>query len=350
MTRDILVTWFVKNYPENYNLMNKTFHEFSTDNMSPWHGEGSVWTHTMMVMTYIEYLNINQFDKDILLTTGLLHDIGKPYAIEFIPSNGDKPDRYMFRGHEGISTFHAIKILKHLECDFPDTYKDIINDILNVISLHGVSLEETTTSRYNSMILSLRKQFMEADKAGAIRMNSGEKSEHYPPRKFLRLPKSLNKEVVIMCGLPCSGKSTYIAENFSDYSIISRDEEIMRFYQLHNEISDYNTSYNWVHNNEDTLELFNKSFNDIIRSVSKHDKVVVDMTMLSLSSRRSMLSNFNQHTRKVVVMMTPLDELYRRNNQRDGKYIPEHVLSRMMTQFVMPVESEGFCDIEIVLN
>ena len=348
MTRDILVTWFVKNYPEYYKAMNLTYHEVSSDHMSPYHGEGSVWAHTMMVMTAA---SINNFGIEVL-TAALLHDIGKPAAKEYIAQTPDKPARNRFSGHEGISTFKAIGVLQELLRDFPEHYTaDSIETIIRLISLHGVSLTEL-----KDPLLPLRSKLMHCDRTGAIRVLSDGQEDHYPPRKFLKPSKKVEgKELIMMVGLPCSGKSTYVEENLTGYTIVSRESFLFKLYREHfnsdGALTSYNDIYNFLHSSEYRRNVVNQEFDKYVQQVVKaSDKVVIDMTMTSLESRHKVLAAFSKHSAKAVVLMPSMQEIYGRNADREGKYIPEEVFTNMSKAFVCPVLDEGFTDIHLIIK
>lgn len=346
MTRDTLVTWFVKNYPEHYKAMYLTHHEVSSNHMSPYHGEGSIWSHTMMVMTAA---SIKDFGTEVL-TAALLHDIGKPAAKEYIGMTLNKPARHRFSGHEGISTFKAIGVLQQLRRDFPKHYTATsIETIIRLISLHGVSLTEL-----KDPLLPLRTALMECDRLGAIRSVDGAKDDHYPPRKFLKHPKKIEgKELIMMVGLPCSGKSTYVEENLTGYTPVSRDEFLFDLYKTRfnseGDLTSYNDVYNFLHSSEHRRQVVTQEFDKHVHQISKtYDKVVVDMTMTSLKSRRKMLAAFSKHSAKAVVLMPSMQEIYGRNAAREGKYIPENVFISMSKAFVYPVLDEGFTDIQLI--
>lgn len=348
MTRDILVTWFIKNYPKYYKEMSLTYHEVSSDHMSPYHGEGSVWTHTMMVMTAA---SIKNFGTEVL-TAALLHDIGKPTAKEYIEETPDKHARHRFSGHEGISTFKAIGVLQQLRRDFPEHYTaDSIETIIRLISLHGVSLTEL-----KDPLLPLRSELMHCDRTGAVRVLSDEQEDHYPPRKFLKHPKKVEgKELIMMIGLPCSGKSTYVEENLSGYTVVSRDNFLFELYKntfnSEGELTSYNDVYNFLHSSEYRRQVVTQEFDKYVHQMSKtSDKVIIDMTMTSLKSRRKMLATFSKHSAKAVVLMPSMQEIYGRNAAREGKYIPEEVFTNMSKAFVYPVLDEGFTDIKLILK
>ena len=78
----------------------------------------------MMVLTWIEAQKEKYSDEDyiVLITSALLHDTGKPNCQETMPANDTKPIRNSFKGHEGVSTFFSVGVLKKLQAEFPEIY------------------------------------------------------------------------------------------------------------------------------------------------------------------------------------------------------------------------------------
>jgi len=349
--RDKLVTWFCENYWQWVQAMKATNHfpEHRTDH--PFHGEGSVWTHTMMVMTNIdcdenieeEIINEN---KQILLTVALLHDIGKPLSRQ-VKEQGEK---FSFEGHEGISYYKAIDILKSME-KVDDFYtNDRIFLILKLISVHGTHIlfEENSRDWY------LSNRFRKADKRGAVRNVDENIFAQYPKKKVSSRKHTLeDKELIICVGLPGSGKTTYIEENLKDYFVISRDKFMIEYYDSfttnNSELVTGNTIYDFI-NHEDNIESFNKLFDNFINVVSKReDKVVIDMTMLTFGKRRSMLNKFSKHNANCVVFISGEKEINRVNREREtfDAGLTDSRLLTLKKKFIFPIEEEGFNDVRL---
>ena len=180
ITRDKLVTWFIKTEPEKYQEMLESNHAVDIHQPNIFHCEGTCWAHVMMVMTWIEAQKEKYTDEDyiVLITSALLHDTGKPNCQETMPANDTKPIRNSFKGHEGVSSFFAVGVLKKLQKEFPEIYTtEIIEKIIKVVSLHGTYIDET------SDIYFLRDEFRKADKNGAIRLvNEGLYSQYEKSR------------------------------------------------------------------------------------------------------------------------------------------------------------------------
>lgn len=360
INRDKLVNWFIDNFPKFYSDMLDSSHYVDRFQPNIFHVEGTVWTHTMMAMTWIEARYDLTFELNgevtsdemddyvVLLTSAMLHDLGKPTCEEMNEANEKKPVRNSFKGHEGVSVMYSIEVLKKLKKDFPDVYTDdIIELIIKVIGTHGVALDEGDCKLTN-----LRKQFRITDKKGAVRKVDEGLFSQYSGRKFSSTKNVVpEKEIVFMVGQPCSGKSTEIDKNYSDYARVSRDNKLMEFAP---DGMNYSQAYRHIHNDDVLSKEFDRYFEDFIKETSQNeDKVIVDMTMMPMSSRRKMMNKFPKHTRKAVVMMTDYDSLIERNfdrYEREGKNIPEYVFLNMAKGFVYPVEAEGFVDIKLIIN
>lgn len=311
------VQQLINTYPDIVEAMQQCDHK------SSYHMEGSVWTHTMMVYSYIKALHP---DNTVLLIAALLHDVGKPF-VKTISDEG----KTRFSGHEGYSTFYARDILE----EFKIPYATIL-EVLRTISLHGVNISQLPNIPYLSM-------FRKADSAGRI---TNKPLEDYQPRRFRRFWKAPVHTVTILIGLPCSGKSTY-ASQFPN--VVSRDNCLLEYFPS----ASYDEAYAQSHATDESRAAFNAYFENHIQSIaSKQADTVIDMTMLSLSDRRSMMSHFPKAQFKAIVFLPTLNTIYSRNAIRSkaGKTLSPDVYKHMMTKFVMPVLEEGFETIEYKLE
>ena len=328
LNRDNLIKWFIETYPEHVKRMCESNHNVGYLNISPWHSEGSVWTHTMMVMTWIE-ANKELYSENLyeaLLLAGLLHDIGKPLCLEY----DENKNKNSFSGHEGVSSHISIGILMEASQIFNF---DLIS-AHKIICLHGVNVSQIDITGL--------KEFREADKRGAIRIET--EISDYKERKFSKMhdPES-NKTCTILCGLPCSGKSTWASNNITkDQFLLSRDNIITEYSK------NYNEAYRYFHENEDRRKELDKKFDSLVQVSAKKSHVIVDMTMLSLKSRRLMMNRLGKRDYKCIVFFSKVSEIMERNRNRKNKFISENVIEKMMKTFVMPVKEEGFSSVKLL--
>lgn len=149
-------------------------------------------------------------------------------------------------------------------------------------------------------------------------------------------------ELIMMCGIPCAGKSTYIrrgTENtdaFDEYVILSTD----------NYIEEYARSVNKTYNEvfDDAIhEASAKMFEQLDYAIQHEKSIVWDQTNLTKKSRRQKLKRIpDSYSKTIVVLPISLEEAIIRNSQRANKFIPRSVITRMYYQFEMPTEDEGF--------
>lgn len=136
-----------------------------------------------------------------------------------------------------------------------------------------------------------------------------------------------------------SGKSTWVKNNISTETIISRDQTLMEIYGS----DDYNLAFNNV-----DQKLVNRSvLEKINQSVIKKENVIIDMTNISSKTRRRNLSYFTKDYNKIAIVFPILsnDEYNKRNEYRrinENKSISNGVLKNMIESFTKPTLDEGF--------
>lgn len=149
-------------------------------------------------------------------------------------------------------------------------------------------------------------------------------------------------ELIMMCGIPCSGKSTYIrrgTENtdfFDEYVILSTDDYIEEYAKENN--MTYNEAF------EDAIEEATcKMYQDLDLAIQRGKSIIWDQTNVSRKSRMKKLKKIpGEYTKTAVVLPITLEEAIIRNSQRANKFIPRSVIHRMYHQFEVPTEDEGF--------
>lgn len=149
--------------------------------------------------------------------------------------------------------------------------------------------------------------------------------------------------LIILVGLPASGKSTYAKEMVKDNPIkaqwISSDNIRIEH--------DYNISNDKV---------FQKMWERTKAAALGKKYIIYDATNLSAKRRHLLVNQFGHFCKKnhltytveAVVFLQPINELYKRNMKRIGREcVPNYVISRMLRQFQFPAYWEGFNDIII---
>jgi len=148
-------------------------------------------------------------------------------------------------------------------------------------------------------------------------------------------------ECVMLAGIPCSGKSTYVEKlkkipYWENAVVLSTDSYIekqaQRLGRTYNEIFD-----DVIDDATRELELeFNEAKND-------GRDIIWDQTNLTVKTRRKKLSKLpSWYHRGAVYFEITLEEALKRNETREGKFIPESIIKRMYHQFEIPTMTEGF--------
>lgn len=211
-------------------------------------------------------------------------------------------------------------------------------------------LEGNQSARYQRVTqlpdIPYLQMFRKADQAGRLYFEERGPLWDYPERRFATPTTSPTHTVTFLVGLPCSRKSTY-AKNLTSGAILSRDDLLTYTYPD----MTYNEAYEYVRSDSARLQIFNKAFDKLITQRSREQKdLVVDMTNLSLKSRRSLMQRFPHAQFKCVVFLPPFSSVIRCNQTRPGKSISTDILINMSKSFVMPVKQEGFTDITYILE
>lgn len=162
---------------------------------------------------------------------------------------------------------------------------------------------------------------------------------------YLCFMKNKKPFVIILSGVPMSGKSTWIKNNYPDTLVVSRDNILLEVAKT----EDYGYAYKTAnHKKVDKMLL-----NQIITVSNDNKDVIIDMTNLTRKVRMRNLSYFSDKFYKKAVAFSLLDveEYEKRNNFRkvnENKYIPMGVLHSMISNYVLPTLDEGFDDITII--
>ena len=152
-------------------------------------------------------------------------------------------------------------------------------------------------------------------------------------------------ECIMLCGIPTSGKSTYVEKlkkipYWENAVVLSTDSYIekqaQRLGRTYNEIFD-----DVIDDATRELELeFNEAKND-------GRDIIWDQTNLTVKTRRKKLSKLpSWYHRGAVYFEITLEEALKRNETREGKFIPESIIKRMYHQFEIPTMTEGFDYVE----
>lgn len=223
-----------------------------------WHSEGDVWTHTKMVCGQLveldEWSSLTPHEQIVLIFTALFHDVAKPLTTQVDPETG----RVSSPKHAVKGEHVARRVLRELGCDL-----ETREEIARLVRFHGrpAFLLEKDEPAHEVVRLSwlvnnrLLYLFALADTRGrdTDSMSRPEENLHFwklqaeeldcfeTPFQFASdhtrftffrhrepslhyLPHEVfSCQVTLMCGLPGSGKDTWLSRNRSDLPVVSLD-------------------------------------------------------------------------------------------------------------------------------
>ena len=152
------------------------------------------------------------------------------------------------------------------------------------------------------------------------------------------------KKVFLLCGIPGSGKSTWVKNRINKYGgkHISRDE--IRFSML-KEGDDYFAKENQV------FKEFVRRANEAILNDKIFD-VYIDATHLNKRSRNKTLNRIkkaNIEELNCVCFNTPVELCQARNSLRSGRArVPASTIDNMFKSYAYPTADEGFTHVYVV--
>ncbi|NUO48086.1 MAG: AAA family ATPase [Polyangiaceae bacterium] len=330
------------------------------------HAEGDVWIHTRMVLesllTMPAWRALADADRLAVWLGCLMHDIAKPRTTK-VEDDG----RVTAKGHSRAGELMARQILWEMGAPFA-----LREEVCGLIRYHQVPfflIGRSDAQRMSSEIsLATRCDLLalvaEADMRGRhcadaerilleielFRELCREEGCFAEPRSFAsphtrfvyfrsegRHPDQeafddSRTEMVLMCGLPGSGKDSYVREHFADWPVVSLDG-------LREELE-----VEWTDNQGQVLQAARERAKEHLR---RREPFVWNATNLTRQRRSVILqlaADYGART-KIVYVESPATELYTQNRARKA-VVSEQVIRRMASRWEMPALTEAH---EVVL-
>ena len=148
-------------------------------------------------------------------------------------------------------------------------------------------------------------------------------------------------KVYVLVGVPGSGKSTWVANQFwaKDCVYVSSDQLIEE--EAARQGKTYNDVFKEYVNTAISLML-----DQVIAAREEGKDIIWDQTSVSVKSRKKKFSMLPGYEHIAIVFDTPpKDVLDQRLANRPGKNIPWEIVSSMIDNFEMPTEEEGFKEV-----
>ena len=165
-------------------------------------------------------------------------------------------------------------------------------------------------------------------------------------RYYNYINEDKQKEIILLVGLPASGKSTYISKMKGKYTIVSNDlyvEKVAKKLKL-----TYTEAFDKI-NRDDVLGNTKKEFD---KALSKNQNIIVDNTNMNVKERSYFIDNAPKDYKKIAIIFKISDsELKKRLDKRGketGKTIPYEVIEKMKARYEKPTTKEGFHEIKTI--
>ena len=344
----------------------------NTPQEAKWHGEGDVWTHTKMVCEELikleEYNKLNELEKLVIFFSALFHDIAKPACTKVVdgeirsfkhPTIGSQITREFLWKELGLSGCKEYQEIREAICFLvkyhsEPTYFDFSKNKEKLVI--ELSLNNNLTKYYNNKLLSMlatsdvkgrisdsnsiKLSVINEFKKQCIELNCYENAfkfnNHYTKFKYLNsdnvwcydtLYDSSWTEVILICGLPGTGKDTYIKNNFPNHQIISLDDirEEYKIKPTDNQGEVYNIA-------KETAKSYLREKRTFIWNATNITKMIRDKQI-------KLFHEYNAKVR-VIFLETSYDEMLKRNNKRK-RYVSEKVINDMLEKLEIVEELEA---------
>jgi predicted kinase len=330
-----------------------------------YHGEGDVWTHTKMVVEELlalpDYQKASRGDQEILFLAALLHDISKYSTTVIDPDTGaiSQP------GHSRKGAIDARIAL--WDTGVPFEVREAICRLIRVHQLPFYALEGSRSGKSPEFIvrelswqlsIPLLATLAEADMRGRIcadkqkvldnielfRELAREEGCYGQPRKFADahtrvsyfrgadvhpdypLYQEPGSKVIVMCGLPASGKNTWVEQHVSWWPVVSFDDAREELGLRHGK-NEGKVSHHAVDQAKALLR--------------RKEPFVWNATNLSELMRKKTLDLlFDYHAEvEIVYLEKSRAELLRRNTKRDTS-LSNKTLEGMLHRWDLPLPTE----------
>lgn len=332
-----------------------------------WHAEGDVWSHTRMVCESLvslpEYRHLPQTQRQILFLAALLHDVGKPMTTRQegndwgAPSHSSKGAllvRYILWkefGMCGTPELQAMRetvvlLVKHHS--FPPYALEKEENVRKMISI-AASVELVPDFSLKLLYLLAKADvlgrecedkddftahvdlFAELAKEQGCYDGAVSFTSDYTRRAYFsggevwpqqELYDETWGEVVMLCGLPGTGKDYWISKHCKDMPVVSLDD-IRRSHKLSPE-----GSQGYV------VSLGKEEAKTYLR---KHQSFVWNATNLTVDIRRQLIDLFESYGASVRLVYLETDRAtqWRRNKDREDK-VPETIIDSMLSKLAIP--------------
>jgi predicted kinase len=331
-----------------------------------YHGEGDVWTHTMMVVDALlalpQYQTASRADQEVVFLAALLHDVAKHSTTVIDPVTGAI-------GQPGHSRKGAIDARIALwDAGAPFAVREAVCRLISVHQVPFFALEGSRRGKPPEFIarelswhvsLPMLAMLAEADMRGRICADAQRVLDNIAlfcelarddgcfeqPRAFADAHTAVSyfrgadvhpdyplfqepgSRVIVMSGLPASGKNTWVNAHYPDLPVISFDDAREELGLRHGK------------NEGKVAHLAIERARELLR---RKTPFVWNATNLSELMRKKTLDLLYAYHAEVelVYLEKPRAELLRRNSRRDTS-LSNKTLTGMLHRWDLPLPTEA---------
>lgn len=343
----------------------------NTEQDAKWHGEGNVYNHTKLVCEQLiklpEYQTKDSISQLVLFLSALFHDVGKIVSTK----KEDEEITVVNHGRKGSNIIRKY-LWQEYELSGNIEYQEIREAICLLIKYHMVPLYIASENNIRRTIKlstnnELTKYFnlemlyivSKADTLGRICSDTDEQLLNLEVFKQMAISKNayFNNyqfqnnytkyhycngtnvyeedalydsswgEIIVMCGLPGTGKDTYINNYFQNKNIISLDE-IRKEYHI-KPTDDQN----------EVISVANHRMKNFLRTKQEFIWNATNITTLTRQKIISICHNYNAKV-KIIFLETNWKENIKRNQNRQ-KEVNENIIEKLLSKLDMPENYEA---------
>lgn len=336
-----------------------------------WHAEGDVYTHTQMVcdklINLLEYKELSEIEKLVLFLSSLFHDVAKPLCTKIENGRIVSP-KHAIRGSQLIREH----LWKNLQLSGKKEYQEFRESICLLIRYHSLPIN-SHGDKLDRKILKIActqnlapyfsiKMLSILSTADAMGRISNDDETHFlninkfknRAKQFDCFDKSFNfisdytkyqylnganiwyqqelydktvAKAIMICGLPGTGKDTYIKANYKDLPSVSLDK-------IRNELN--------IKNNDDQGKVSHLAKEKIKEYLRAKTNFVFNATNLSAHLRIKYLNLFKDYNFKIEIIF--LETEYNENLERDKqrkKSVGLAVINELLSKIDIPEVDEA---------
>ena len=331
-----------------------------------WHAEGDVYTHTKMVceklISFSEYKELSDIEKLVVFLGALFHDIGKTVCTKVINNEITSPHhgptgammlREYFWKELGISGTKEYQSFRESICFLLKYHSNPIHDYEDKLEKRIIKLasNQALAEYFSIKLLALLSK---ADALGRIGpdddyhllniskfINKAKEldcfdkpfkfTDSYTKYQYLNKPNiwpyqtlynNTWGEVILICGLPGTGKDTYIKEYFKGYEIISLDDIRKEF------------NISPTENQGKTYNIAKERAKELLRNKIPFIWNATNLTDMIRNKQINLFHDYNASV-KTIFLETSYKENLIRNKSRK-KIVDEAVINKLLSNINMP--------------